>query len=292
VTLVNAAGAGVASFGGDGRMTARLEPGQTYKLVVGNGAGQGGPEMVYAVEARPARPGLELVARPDNVALRPGASVNVEVYLTRRENVDGDAMVTAEDLPAGVTATPAVIQPDRGMCWLQLTAAPDAKPLEKPIKIMAAAKGPAGETKVQVIPQEFYLLNGQGRTRNWSQTVLAVRGEAMFKASFAESGPIRIHPRKATPVKVKIQRKEGFKGGVTVFLSGLPSGWVANPEYTDKDEVVMTVRQDGNNTEPYLKRDPKWSPIHAVLEAQSDEFRMSFGTILVQKADNISDKDD
>jgi hypothetical protein len=91
---------------------------------------------------------------------------------------------------------------------------------------------------------------------------------------------------------VKIQRKEGFKGGVTVFLSGLPLGWVANAEYTDKDELTLTVRQDGNDTAPYLKRDPKWTPISAVLEAQSDEFRMAFGTILVQKADRISEKDD
>lgn len=292
IALLNAAGSAVASVGGDTRMTAKLEAGQKYTLKVDDASGQGGAERVYCVEARPARPGLECVARPDNVTLRRGLSAAVEVILTRREGTDGDITVTAEDLPPGVSAEPVVIQPDRGSAWLILTAAPDAKPSEKPFRIVATGRGPTGETKVAAVPQELYRLLNDLRARNWADDCVTVRGEPNFTAEFVTPAPIKVHPRKAFPVKVKIKRKPGFTGGVTVYLSGLPQGWVANPEGTNGDEVTLNVRPDGNDTRPFLNRDTKLTPIRAVLEAASDEFRFCFGTLLCQKADRISDRDD
>jgi hypothetical protein len=292
VTLLNAKGGEVGHADGDSRMTAKLEAGQAYSLRVQELAGQGGPEYVYMVEARPAKPGLTCVARPDNVTLRPGVAVAVDVILTQREGVEGDVQITAEDLPPGVTMTPVVIPPDRNEAWLLLRAAPDCKPLEQPIHIIATAHGPLGDVKTLAQPQELYRLNGDLRAHNWSSSVVAVRGQADFQVQAVSSGPIKVHPRKAVPVKFKITRRPGFTGGVTVYLSGLPSGWVANPESTTGTEVTLMVRADGNDTNPYLKRDAKLSPILATIEAQSDEFRFAFGTLPCTKADKISDRDD
>ena len=77
-----------------------------------------------------------------------------------------------------------------------------------------------------------------------------------------------------------------------MFLSGLPSGWVANPEASTGPELTMTIRPDGNDTNPFLKRDSKWTPIIATLEAASDEFRFAFGTVVVKRVEVISDRDD
>jgi hypothetical protein len=292
VALVKSDGGAIANFGNDGRMTAKLEAGQTYQLRVANGNGQGGPNMVYAVEARPAHPGLECVIRPENITLRPGISTAAQVILTRREGIDGDVMVTAEDLPPGVTVTPAVIQPDRGIAWLQFTAAPGATAVEKPVHVYATGHGALGEAKALATPQEEYRLNNDPRYRNWSDVTVAVRGQSDFSAEFAEGKLIRVHPRKATPVKVRITRRAGFTGNVTVYLSGLPSGWTANPEATTSNELTLTVRPDGNDTNPFLKRDPKWTPIVATLEAAADEFRFAFGTVTVKRVEVISDKDE
>lgn len=287
--LVKSDGGVIANFGGDGRMTAKLEANQTYQLRIGNNNGQGDPTMVYAIEARPARPGLECVLRPDNITIRPGVSTAAMVILTRREGIEGDITVTAEDLPAGVTVTPAIIQPDRGIAWLLFNAAPNAAPVEKPVRVFASGRGALGDVKVQAIPQEEYRLNNDPRYRNWSDALVTVRGQSDFSVEFVDKAPIRVHPRNGTPVKVRIKRREGFKGNVTVFLSGLPSGWVANAEATTGDELTLTVRPDGNDTNPFLKRDPKWTPIVATLEAASDEFRFAFGTIEVKRVTVITD---
>ena len=291
--LVKSDGAAVASFGGDGRMTAKLESGQTYQLRVANGSGQGGPTMVYAVEARPARPGLDCVIRPENITVRPGVSTAAMVILTRREGIEGDVTVTAEDLPPGVTVTPAVIQPDRNIAWLRFTAAAGAAPVEKSVRVYASGHGPLGDVKVRATPQEEYRLNNDPRYRNWSDVSVTVRGQPDFFVELVNpKDPIRVHPRKAALVKVRIKRREGFAGAVTVFLSGLPSGWVANPEATAGNELTLTVRPDGNDTNPFLKRDPKWTPIVATLEATSDEFRFAFGTLTVKRVEVITDRDD
>ena len=79
---------------------------------------------------------------------------------------------------------------------------------------------------------------------------------------------------------------------VTVFLSGLPLGWVANPEATAGDTLTLTVRPDGNDPNPFLKRDPKWTPITPILEASADEFRFAFGTIAVRAASVTNDRDE
>ena len=261
-------------------MTAKLEAGQTYQLRVANGSGQGGLNMVFAVEARPARPGLECVVRPENITIRPGIGSAAMVILTRRDGVDGDVTVTAEDLPAGVTATPVIITPDRNIAWLQFNAAPGAAPIEKPVRVYASGHGSLGDIRVQATPQEEYRLVNNLTYRNWSDVTVAVRGQSDFSLEFeTPRAPVLVHPRKAALVKVRIKRRQGFAGSVTVYLSGLPLGWVANQEATTGNEVTLTVRPDGNDTNPFLKRDPKMSPILTTL---SKAARMSFDLLSVQ----------
>jgi len=293
VAIVKSDGGAIASFGNDGRMTAKLDAGQTYQLRVANNTGQGGPNMVFAVEARPARPGLECVIRPENITIRPGVGTAAMVILTRRDGIEGDVTVTAEELPAGVTVTPAIITPDRNIAWLQFTAASGAAAVEKAVRVFATGHGPLGEVKSLATPQEEYRLINNPTYRNWSDITVAVLGQSDFSLEFdAPRTPVLVHPRKAAPVKVHIKRRPGFTGNVTVYLSGLPLGWVANPEATTGNDVTLTVRPDGNDTNPFLKRDPKWIPILATLEGSSDEFRFAFGTIVIKRVEVISDKDD
>ncbi|HZT43933.1 MAG TPA: hypothetical protein VFA07_17335 [Chthonomonadaceae bacterium] len=288
-TLLDPKGKPMASLSGDRRMAANLQAGQTYMLRVADADGLAGAERVYAIEARPARPELECVAQPDNVTLRPGLSTAVEVILRRRAGVDGDVTVTAEGLPPGVTAAPSVIQPDRDRTWLVLTAAPDAAPSAKPFQVVATARGPAGEIRTDATPQEVYLFNNQPFTIDRNQCVLAVQGQPEFTASLESEGPVKVDPKKGTEIKVRIKRSAGFKGGITARIYGLPNGWDANAESvgSDKDEITLLVRPNGGDPRPFLKRNPEWTPIRAVVEVYSDEFRFIAGTFLVQKADHI-----
>ena len=296
VSLLNAKGGAIANMGGvgrndglrqldmDGRMAANLQTGQVYTLKVEAPKERQlepeddstGTAYVYCVEARPASAVLEAVARPASVTIRPGMATAVEVILARREGIAGDVTVTAQDLPPGVTATPAVIQPDRNRAFVILTADAGAKPLDQAIHIMATAKGAEGDITTRVVPQELYQIANDRRWRNRRDCLAVVRGQPEFTASLVDSGPIRVQPKKAVQVKVKIQRREGFKGTVLIQIDGLPSGWVANQEGAgpDQTEVTMIVRPDGNNRLPFLQRDPKWTPIRAIVTARRGRVRV------------------
>ncbi len=274
----------------------RGNPGSVYRLTMGSLP----YEKADQYAAKPASPKtahsgspLECVERPDNVTLRPGVETAVQVVLTRREGTQGDIELTAEGLPPGVTALPSVIPPDRNEGWLLLAAAPDAQPSAQPFQVIAVGHGKDGEVRARAIPQEFYRLNNDPRYVDREDSVVAVRGQPDFTVAFASQDPIQAHPKKGTPVKVVVTRRGEFKGPVTVRLTGLPSGWVANPETAppDKSVVTLLVRPDGNNPNPFLNRDPKLTPTRAILEANSDEFIYAFGTALVVGKVDEDEKD-
>jgi hypothetical protein len=292
--LLNDKGKQVARANGDRTMTATLQQGQAYTLRVESGNGKFGPECVFFVEARPRRPLLACVVRPDTFTVKPGRTTAVEVQVTRREDVEGDIQVTAEGLPSGVTAAPVVIPPDRQSGWLLFAATPSAKAGEQPIRIVAKARGASGESEAVAVPQEMYLMNNSPRYFDRAECVLAVRDAPDFVAEIATPGPIKVHQTKAVPVKVRIKRADSFKGPVVVRIQGLPGGWTASPETIgpNQTEATLQVRPDGNNRTPFVKRDPKLSPIIAVIEAESEEYPFVAGTVVVEKADHIEDEKD
>jgi hypothetical protein len=291
--LLNAQGNGIAGLNGDGRMNAHLDAGQNYTLRVQADPMQGGPEFVYAIEAAPAHPGLACAARPANVSLRPGLSTAVLVVLTRREGVQGDVILTVDGLPEGVIAAPNAIPPDRNEAYVVLTALSSAKPTEKTITIIATAKGPSGEFTTAAKPQEVYLLNNNQHFAARDELVVAVRGQADFAPVFDFNTPIKVQPRKGVEYRVRINRRAGYTAPVLVQIENLPSGWVANAEQIpgDKSEVTMLVRPDGNNTQPFLQRDPKLTGIRAVVLLTADDFQYVAGAVLIRKPDRIEEEE-
>lgn len=283
----------------DGRFAANLEAGKKYILKVEAPKDKYldpeddsmGANFVYCVEAKPAAAVLECVARPASVTLRPGMSTPVEVVLARREGTTGDVTVTATNLPPGVTSSPAVIQPDRQRAYVILTADANVTPSEQPIELTASGQGPTGEVTTRAIPQEEYRIQNNPRYLTRSECLAVVRGQLEFTVTLVDSGPIKVHPRKGVEVKVKIQRKGDFKGNVTIQIENLPLGWVANQQTAapNQTELTMLVRPDGNDPLPFLKRDPKWTPIHAVVIANVDEYMFAFATPLVQKSETAEE---
>jgi hypothetical protein len=275
-------------------MAANLQQGQPYTLRVESGNGKFGPDCTFFVEARPRRPLLACVVRPDTFTVKPGMTTAVEVRVTARDGVEGDIQVSAEALPDGVTIAPALLQPDRQSTWLLFTAAPSVKAGEQPIRIMAKARGSSGETVVTAVPQEMYLMNNSPRYFDRAECVLAVREAPDFTAEIATPGPIKVHATKAVPVKVRVKRADSFKGPVVVRIEGLPSGWTASPETIgpNQTEATLQVRPDGNNRNPFIKRDPKLSPIIAVVTVEEDDYPFVAGTAVVEKSDHIEDEKD
>ncbi len=292
-SLLNAAGQTMTATNGDNRMRTTLEADKTYTLKVEEASGLAGPNFVYCVEARPAHPEIELVVHPSNVTLRPGTSAAVQVVLTRRDGVNGEILLTATDLPPGVHATPKAIPGDRNDVLFILTADSSATPGEKPFQINATVVAQGAEYTTQAQAQDIYQMNNQPHYVPRTSCVVGVRGKPDYMVTY-DNAPIKVHPRKGFPFKVKVNRLSAFKGPVQIKVEGLPSGWVANAEtiQPDKTEVSLLVRPDGNNTQPFFARDQKLTPIRAVVITNSDEFEFVAGTVAVQPDPNFNVKDD
>jgi hypothetical protein len=293
LSVQNEKGQNIANLNGDTRIRVNLEANQTYTLKVDEPSSTGGPNFVYCIEARPAHPEIECAVHPSNVTLRPGTSAAVQVVLKRRDGVKGEILLTATDLPPGVHATPKAIPGDRNEVLFILTADAAATPTEKPFQILATVVAQGAEYATQAVAEDVYQMNNQPHYVTRTSCVVGVRGKADYKVTFDDT-LIKVHPRKGFPFKVKLTRLGTFKGPVQVRIENLPSGWVANSEtiQPDKNEVTLLVRPDGNNTQPFMTRDPSMTPLRAVVIANADEFEFVAGTVVVQKDDRPDTKDD
>ncbi len=292
VQVLNAKGEQVARVEPEQRTVVKLAGKQTYTVRVQETGALFGNDYVYYVEARPAQPNVVAVLRPDTITLRAGGKTAAEVLITRRERTAGNLSISAENLPDGVTAESIEFPPDRNQGFIIFTASPNAKVGDIPINVNV---GVTVDDKTlhfyRAKPEEQYVMNNQARYTERTQSILSVRPSLDVKFERIDSGPVRVHPRKGVEMKIKIDRSGGYKGGVVFLTTGLPSGWIASAESVggDKNEVTLTIRPDGNNTQPFLKRDLKLTRLKAIVEAIIDEYRYFVTTFEVIPQDNIVD---
>jgi len=123
-----------------------------YQVTVVNQFGNGDPTLIYRLAIREPVPDFDLLAtfeRPlptnrtgysQTPTLRQGATVGVLINAPRQDDFVGDIVITAEDLPPGVTASSLVLsgKTDRGI--LVLNAATNAASSAGDIRIVGRAK--------------------------------------------------------------------------------------------------------------------------------------------------------
>ncbi len=230
------------------------EPGE-YVVHVMDGESKSGADYGFAWEAYDTTPEFSLTATPDAVSLLPGGSAVITVVATRRENIAGAITVTARDLPIGVTALPCVIPPDSDRATLVLQASRYAAMGASPVGI-EGTYAPTGGTSVtrRAAPLEIYHFTNTGdrQIRRGLQAVAVASSEPSPAVSVAVEGAengVALAIDKETEIKVKITRREGFKGDLFVVPLNFPPGvslrgntYVAG----DKSEVSLSLYADGN----------------------------------------------
>jgi hypothetical protein len=93
----------------DSRLDRTFDEDGDYLIQVKDVDDRGGPAFVYRLSLTPPRPDFVLQAQKDSLTVKPGASVTVDLNMTRRDGFDGDVVVKVEGLPQGVTAQPLTI---------------------------------------------------------------------------------------------------------------------------------------------------------------------------------------
>lgn len=218
----------------------------TYRLLVRDlfGSGQAEPRFFYLLSVRAAQPDYRLIAsysradrndngsNPSTAVLRKGGTVAVDVLAFRREGFEGEIELSAQGLPQGVTAEPAVIGPSINLAHLVLRAASDAAEWNGSVRIVGKAKVAGADIVRAAVINEVLNRPEQGSNfvpaRISRNIALSVRGDVrMPYAIDTGEAKIRRVPRGGkleVPVKIigqrgKIDRSRGDRG---LDLAGLP----------------------------------------------------------------------
>lgn len=214
------------AVGKDSRLTFTAPADGTYYAEVSNLTGRSGDEYFYRLKLGGGpQSDFELSVTPDNPVVPVGAAVAVTVT-ARRDGFAGEIPLRIENLPAGVTASPAVIHAGQNSAVFTLSAPAGTAPATTRLRVVGAAK--VGERMLERVAggQETYqppLTNqpAQMRSRD-TEMVLAGVGPAPAYTLAVTAPAAEIKAGQKLELTVKVARAAPFKDPVVVTVLGLP----------------------------------------------------------------------
>ncbi len=257
----------------------RFVPPQDGKYVVGIGLRAGaepvGPQTAYRLRVGPPRPDFRLVARTYNKGYQTGSAgrqdgtEGLEVFVHRMDGFTGEVTVTAENLPAGVTAKSIVIgggarwgvmvlhtaasaAPAVAAVTLKATATIDGKPVVREARPAAVTWGVAPGNNTPTLARLAQSLVISVRPEKAFFKLAADPAAAVVKAGGKDekvAGPIFLKQGEKLTLPVKVSWVSPDKQNVTLAADPVFPNAQAAP-YTvaagtqptkDKAEGVVTI---------------------------------------------------
>ncbi len=212
---------------------------------------KGGEAYAYRLAIGPERPDFALRITPDNPRVGKGETTLLTVDALRKDGFSQDIALAVDELPQGFSASDAVIPAGENQAVLTVTA-PDnaALGLTAPTITGKATlsgatlshQGFPAETVMQAFAYTYYVPT--------HELLLAIVEAAPF-AIAAQPGtnqPLELRRDGEIQLPVKVTRKEGVRGAVSVTLIKPPPGVFAKaaliaPEATEGTLVITAGRQ-------------------------------------------------
>ncbi|MBA4191742.1 MAG: hypothetical protein C0467_27495 [Planctomycetaceae bacterium] len=213
-----------------------------------------GPRSNYRLRVSPAKPDFRAVAMPYSRHYQTagnawqGGTQAYDVFLHRIDGYTGAVAVTAEGLPAGVTAKPLTIGPGARWGTLVLNAAPTAAAFVGPITLKAT--GPAADGKPLVRAVRPASVTWGTSQANANVPVIARLDQSLVLSVRPEKALFSIAPEPANAT-IKLNGKdEKLTAPLTVkqgdkFTMPLKVTWVS----PDKQNVTLTAEPIAPNAQ-------------------------------------------
>jgi hypothetical protein len=242
----------ILTHNADSRILYTFPAAGDYYLRLRDIQGKGGEEYAYRLVLDVPHPDFTLRIAPDNPRLGVGDTAAIAVAAIRHDDFAGEIKLAVENLPAGYTASEALIAAGQNEGRMTITSPAGAAPcvLSPVITGMAAIgkdtvmrRAESAESLMQAFAYTHVL-----PTR---QLFLAViPGTAYTLASSLAAGKVlEVKPESDTPIVIKVLRKDGVKAGVTIPAVRLANGTISTkgvfvaPE-KDEAEIVLNVAKD------------------------------------------------
>ena len=209
VTLFYRNDDGGPTFRKDARLTFDPPADGRYLVKVGDSRGLGGEAFAYHLVIRKPSPDFKVNLSTENPNIPRGGTTLVTATINRVDGFDSPVDLTVENLPAGITATTARIEPNTNSAILALTAAPSAQAYSAPTWKVTATAG--ASLKQEIDPG--------GPRGGW----ITVTPEPNHKVTLIPSR-VTIHPGQDVTMKIKVERGPAFSGRVPIKVLNLPVG--------------------------------------------------------------------
>jgi WD40 repeat protein len=200
---------GGPGYGKDSRLFFDVPADGTYVVRVGDSRNQGGPEFGYRLTVRSPRPDFTVSFTPTAPSVWKGGAIPIGVTVNRIDGYDGPVQVKLENLPPGFEAPATFIEAGQQSTTFALYAGPravDPPAMTAPLKLIARATIDGKEIVREAI-------GGLPK--------VVPPGDLVTTAAVGE---VSIRPGSEARLKVKIERRNDFKGRVPLEVRGLPHG--------------------------------------------------------------------
>lgn len=185
---------------------------------------RGGPQFVYFLSVTKAEPHFILETDTDKTLLAPGTAGVIFARVYRKNGFSGEVQLNVEGLPPGVTASCGRILASGKDGSIVLQAAADAPRGASNLRVIGTASIPAADpaqpprqlTAIAQPLQEIYMPGG-GRNHYVVDTHTVSVGDVMdLKSVKLSTNTVSLKPGGSQKIDVMIERREGFKGNVTL----------------------------------------------------------------------------
>jgi hypothetical protein len=235
----------------DSRLLFTAPTAGTYYAEVTSVSGRGDDDFRYLLEiGDPLPAGFSLTVAPDNPTAPAGAAVPVTVTASR-SGYNGEISLRVEGLPAGVSASPAVIPAGKNSTLLTLSAPSGASPAFGSIRIVGTAKIDDRTVEAVAQPEELYqppLTNqpDQRRTRPTELFIAAVGAPPRF--TLTAPATLEVKAGEKVETTLKLARTPMFKGKVAITVLGLPANVTVSAltidEKSSEGKITLTAAKN------------------------------------------------
>ena len=207
---------GGPGYGSDSKLDFVAPGDGDYLLHIKDVRGIEGPDFAYRLTISKAASDYQLKAEPGNPNIPRGGSTLLTVSAIAMRNYNGPIRIEVNGLPAGVSASPAIIPQGQDSTVVVLSASPDAstETHPAPFKVIGHANVDGHDLVREA--------NERGGVEPTLQLASITPSPDVVVTT--ESRQVSIEPGKDVKVTLHIERHNGFKGRVPCSVDNLPPG--------------------------------------------------------------------